>query len=81
MAQPYTMGDLGGRIIDSSSGALTGLLCRSLQVIEEAVVTNIAITGVVDANKLETTLPVGVYLFGQGITEITISSGLIYLGA
>ena len=81
MSQPYTMGDLGGRIVDSASGALTGLLCRSMQVIEEAVVTHIVIQGVTDYAKLETTLPVGVYLFGKGITELTISSGLIYLGA
>jgi len=86
MGQPYTMGDLGGIIVSSatgpsSDGVHTGLLCRSMQVIEEAVLAHIAINGVENDTLLETTIPVGVYLFGKGITAITVTSGLIYLAA
>jgi len=83
MGQPYTMGDLGGIVVDSTSGALTGLQCRSIQVVNEAVLSNFTVQGVTGYALIEgLTLPAGLtMLFGKGITEVTVTSGVIYLGA
>lgn len=80
MGQPFTMGDLGGQVIDSSSGAITGKHFRGIQVLNDAVLGNFTAPSYTDADIIEgITLNAGtVILMSKGITEITVTSGVIY---
>ena len=78
MISQNTAGELGGRVVDETDSPLTGLLHRGIQVIEELTTVVLVANGVEDTSKI-TTLPVGVYLFGQGITSLSFADGVAYL--
>jgi hypothetical protein len=80
MTPGYTMGEKGGEFVTGSAAMTAGRVFRGVQVIQEAVVTVLTVNGVDNIPAiLPVTLPVGVYLFGQGVTAFTQTSGLTYL--
>lgn len=72
-----TMAANGGKVITGPSGTITGRF-YAIQVFVALSVSSIEIDGVENASLI-TTIPVGSWVFGSGITSIQISSGIAML--
>lgn len=81
MGSPFAMGEKGGEIVTGDNNMVGVGPYRGLQVIAEVTCDVMTINGVTNATALAapTTIPVGVYLFGQGITAYSQTVGLAYL--
>jgi hypothetical protein len=70
------MGQGGGRVITSASGAVTGTF-RWLQVVTDTVLSVFTAPNITNATGLQTiTIPAGVGIGGR-ITAITVTSGVV----